>query len=156
MEIFEIPPEGRRDFMELLLLADESEAMISRYIGRGRMYVLTVWGEAAAECLVTDEGGGVLEIQSIAVAPEHRRHGYGRALIEFLAEEFAGEYAALTAGTGESPFTTPFYTACGFVYSHRVENFFIENYPRPIVEGGVTLRDKVYYRRELCCAERIK
>ena len=71
MEIFEIPPEDRRDFMELLLLADESEAMISRYIGRGRMFVLTVWGEAAAECLVTDEGGGVLEIQSIAVAPEH-------------------------------------------------------------------------------------
>ena len=54
----------------------------------------------------------------------------------------ASSAAALTAGTGESPFTTPFYTACGFVYSHRVENFFTENYPRPITEGGVTLRVK--------------
>ena len=36
-----------------------------------------------------------------------------------------------------------------FAYSHRLKDFFTENYPEPIVEGGVTLRDMLYFRREL-------
>ena len=61
----------------------------------------------------------------------------------------AGEFEALAAGTGESPLTVPFYEKCGFAYSHRLKDFFTENYPEPIVEGGVTLRDMLYFRREL-------
>ena len=37
-----------------------------------------------AECVVTDEDNGILEIKNIAVFPEYQRAGYGRALIDFL------------------------------------------------------------------------
>ena len=147
MEIIEIYGEEKRRYMPLLLLADESEEMLGRYLGRGRMFVLLSGGGAAAECVVTDEGGGVLEIKNLAVAPEAQGRGYGRAMLEFVSRRFAGRFHTLLAGTGESPLTVPFYEKCGFGYSHRVRDFFTENYHEPIVEAGVTLRDMVYFKR---------
>lgn len=52
-------------------------------------------------------------------------------------------------GTGESPLTLPFYRKCGFIFSHRIADFFTEHYPRPIVEAGVTLKDMIYLKRKL-------
>ena len=134
-------------YAELLLLADESMEMIGRYLDRGEMYVLRDGGQTCTVAVVTDEGGGVLEIKNLAVAPEAQGRGYGRAMLEFVSRRFAGRFHTLLAGTGESPLTVPFYEKCGFVYSHRVRDFFTENYHEPIVEAGVTLRDMVYFKR---------
>ena len=85
----------------------------------------------------------------LAVDPAYQRRGLGRSLIEFVADRARGRYDALQVGTGDSPLTVPFYEACGFVWHHRVENFFPDNYDHPIVEAGVLLKDMVYLRREL-------
>ena len=61
MEIIEIK-ENKKQFLPLLLLADEQESMIDRYIDRGTMYVLVDNG-VKCECVVTDEGKGILEIK---------------------------------------------------------------------------------------------
>ena len=45
----------------------------------------------------------------------------------------------MLVGTGDSPLTIPFYESCGFAYSHRVPDFFIDNYDHPIFEGGKQL-----------------
>ena len=83
MEIIEIK-ENKKQFLPLLLLADEQESMIDRYIDRGMMYVLVDNG-VKCECVVTDEGKGILEIKNIATAPEYQGKGYGkRAVREFL------------------------------------------------------------------------
>ena len=42
-----------------------------------------------------------------------------------------------------------FYRACGFVPFDRIPDFFTRNYPQPIVEEGILLRDMVYLRRRL-------
>lgn len=147
MKIFEVKGE-RRQYMDLLLEADEQESMIERYINKGRMFVIDDGG-VKAECIVTDEGNGVLEIKNIAVAPQFRGRGLGRRMIEYLIETFRGKYSAVQAGTGDSPLTVPFYEKCGFVRSHTVRDFFTDNYDRPIYEGGVLLRDMVYFRREI-------
>lgn len=57
MEIIEITQKKKR-YLPLLLLADEQESMIDRYLARGTMYVLEDGG-VRAECVVTDEGGSV-------------------------------------------------------------------------------------------------
>ena len=59
MKIKEIK-ENKKQFLPLLLLADEQEDMIDRYLNRGTMYVLDDDG-VKCECVVTDEGNGVLE-----------------------------------------------------------------------------------------------
>ena len=139
---------GKRDFLPLLLLGDEQEDMIDRYLERGAMYVLEDGG-VKAECVITDEGGGILELKNLAVEPEAQRKGYGKALIDFLVRKYAGHYALLQVGTGDSPLTVPFYQRCGFTEHHRVKNFFLDNYDHPIVECGVTLCDMVYLSRPL-------
>lgn len=147
MNIIELA-EGKKQYLSLLLLADEQESMIDRYLERGTMFVLDDGG-VKGECVVTDEGQGVLEIKNLAVEPACHRMGYGRALIDFVSARYRGQYAVLQVGTGDSPLTIPFYEACGFVRSHRVENFFVNHYDHPIFEGGVQLIDMVYLRREL-------
>lgn len=54
MEIQEIKT-NKKDFLPLLLLADEQEDMIDRYLERGTMFVLNDGG-VVCECVVTDEG----------------------------------------------------------------------------------------------------
>ena len=138
--------KNKKRFLPLLLLADEQENMIDRYLERGTMYVLDDYG-VKAECVVTDEGNGILEIKNIAVDPKYHGMGYGKALIDFLASKYADEYSILQVGTGDSPLTVPFYEKCGFVRSHNIPNFFTDNYDHPIYESGVQLIDMVYLQR---------
>ena len=140
--------KNKKQFLALLLLADEQEDMVDRYLEKGTMYVLYDCG-VKAECVVTDEGDGILEIKNIAVVPEHQRAGYGRSLIDFLARKYKGRYSVLQVGTGDSPLTIPFYEKCGFIHSHRIANFFTDNYGHPIYERGVQLIDMVYLQRHL-------
>lgn len=140
--------ENKKQYLSLLLLADEQEDMIDRYIENGTMYVLDDNG-IKGECVVTDEGEGILEIKNIATAPEHQGKGYGKALIDFVAAKYAGKYSVLQVGTGDSPLTIPFYEKCGFIRSHCIPNFFTENYDHPIFECGVQLVDMIYLRKSL-------
>lgn len=147
MQIKEVT-SNKKDFLDLLLLADEQEDMVDRYLERGRMFVLDDGG-IKAECVVTDEGSGLLEIKNIATDPKSQGKGYGKKLIEFLEETFHNDYDALQVGTGDSPLTIPFYEKCGFKRHHVVKNFFTQNYDHPIFEAGVQLVDMIYLQKEL-------
>lgn len=147
MNIIEIT-ENKKEYLTLLLLADEQEDMIDRYLDNGRMYVLDDNG-IKCECVVTDEGSGVLEIKNIATVPEYQGKGYAKALIDFIVKKYGKQYTILQVGTGDSPLSIPFYEKCGFVRSHIIPNFFTENYDHPIYEGGVQLVDMVYLQRRI-------
>ena len=147
MVIIEVT-ENKKQYLDLLLLADEQEDMIDRYLDKGRMYVLDDKG-IKCECVITDEGNGVLEIKNIATVSEYQGKGYAKALIDFVAKKYKGQYTVLQVGTGDSPLTIPFYEKCGFVRSHSIPNFFTDNYDHPIFECGVQLVDMVYLQRAL-------
>lgn len=147
MEIRELK-EDKKQFLSLLLLADEQEDMIDRYIEKGTVYVLDDDG-VKCQCVVTDEGNGILEIKNIATKPEHQGKGYGKKLIDFLIMNYRETYSILQVGTGDSPLTVPFYEKCGFIRSHSIKNFFTDYYDHPIYEGGVQLVDMVYLRRNI-------
>lgn len=147
MKITEIN-KNKKQYLPLLLLADEQEDMIDRYIDKGTMYILDDNG-VKSECVVTNEGNGILEIKNIASVPEHQGKGYAKALIDFLVREYAGKYSVLQVGTGDSPLTVPFYEKCGFVRSHSIPHFFTDHYDHPIYECGVQLVDMIYLQRPL-------
>ena len=146
MEILPVR-ENKKEFLSLLLLADESEDMIDRYLSRGDMYVLYD-PDPVGECVVTDEGDGVYEIKSIAVSPTAQKKGYGRILMDFVMDTYRDRASLFTVGTGDSPLTVPFYERCGFREHHRIPNFFTDNYPEPIIEAGVLLTDMVVLARK--------
>lgn len=147
MEIREVT-ENKRQYLPLLLLADEQESMIDRYLDRGRMFVLfDDANRAAAECVITDEGGGVCEIKNLAVLPEYQRRGLGKMLVQLLLTRYAGICAVMQVGT--SPGNIPFYEACGFTRHRVVPGFFTAHYDHPIVENGEMLTDMIYLQRSV-------
>lgn len=147
MRIYQVL-EDKKQYLDLLLLADEQEDMIDRYLEKGTMYVLDD-NCIKAECVVTNENDGILEIKNIAVLPKYQGMGYGKALIEWIKQEYKESHSILQVGTGDSPTTIPFYEKCGFKKSHTIKNFFIDNYDHPIIEGGIQLTDMVYLQQKL-------
>ncbi len=141
--------ENKKQFIGLLLLADEQEDMIDNYLERGNMYALYHQNTVISVCVVTDEGNGILEIKNLATDPNFWRMGFATKLVKFIICKYKDIYDILIVGTGDSPLTLPFYEKCGFVQSHRIKNFFIDNYDHPIFEGGKQLIDMIYLKMSL-------
>lgn len=147
MKITEVKP-NKSLYLPLLLLADEQEDMIDKYLGKGTMYILENNG-VKSECVVLDVGDGILEIKNIATIPDYQGKGYGKALINFVAETYKTQYSILQVGTGGSPLSIPFYEKCGFIRTHMIPNFFTDYYDHPIYECGVQLIDMIYLQKKL-------
>lgn len=144
MEIREIT-SGKERFLDLLLIGDEQEDMVRRYLDSCRLFAGFADGKAVACCAAVRIDAGVVEIKNLAVLPEYRRMGIGRAML--LHAEHAHPRDTFVLGTGETPSTLRFYESCGYRYSHRIPRFFADNYDHPIVEEGVTLCDMLYLRK---------
>ena len=104
----EISEEDKAKFLPLLLLGDESEAMIERYIHRGRLFALYTHDNAVSDlcavCVLTHEGDGVFEIKNLAVVPKQQRRGFGRQMVLFVSELCRQSGAqTLFVGTGRDP-----------------------------------------------------
>lgn len=146
MEI-RIIKENKKDFLDLLLLADEQESMIDRYLEMGELFALYE-EDLKSICVVTREEEGIYEIKNVATYEKYQGQGYGKKLLEYLFEYYHDSCKTMYVGTGDSPLTLPFYKHCGFRESHRVKNFFTDNYDHPMFEGGKQLIDMVYLRKD--------
>jgi|GEM_PF-477846 len=140
--------EHKKDFLPLLLLGDEREDMIDKYLGRGTLFALYD-GDLKSICVVTDEGKGTLEIQNIATDERYRKLGYASYLVNHIAERYKTQYDKITLGTGDVPSILAFYNRLGFITTHRIPDYFTEHYDQPIIEDGILLKDKVYLERKL-------
>lgn len=138
--------ENKKEYVDLLLLADEQEDMVDKYLYRGEMFVLDDNG-VKAECVVTKESDGIYELKNIAVNPDYQQKGYGKTLIEFLFSYYPN-CVTMLVGTGDIPSILSFYKKCGFVESHRIENFFTDNYDHPMYENGKQLVDMIYLKKD--------
>ena len=89
--------ENKKRFLPLLLMADEQENMIDRYLERGTLYAILDDAYKSSDtnqpnqtnlpkitqssfkgvCVLTNEGNGILEIKNLAIVPTARRQGYG-------------------------------------------------------------------------------
>lgn len=144
---FKIISENKKQFIDLLLLADEQENMIDTYLERGTLFALYEKNVAQCVCVVTQEQDTIYEIKNIAV--RNKRQGYGKKMLEYIFYYYHKVCHTLFVGTGDSPLTVPFYQHCGFTYSHTVKNFFVEHYEKPIFECGVQLVDMIYFKKQL-------
>lgn len=149
MEIRKIS-HNKKEFLPLLLLADEQENMIDRYLEIGDMFVLFDSKKAKTVCVVTPTADSrTIEIKNLATCKTCQNKGYAGKMLRFIFDHYKASYDFVIVGTGDSPLTLPFYQHMGFEPSHRVQNFFTDNYDHPIVEDGVLLVDMVYLKRSL-------
>jgi GNAT superfamily N-acetyltransferase len=140
--------ENKKDFLPLLLLGDEQEDQIDKYLECGELFALYD-GDLKCICVVTDEGNGTLEIQNLATDERYQRQGYASRLIEYIAEYYAERHEKIILGTGDVPNILAFYNHRGFAETHRIANYFTTHYDHPIIDNGVLLKDKVYLERKL-------
>ena len=82
---------NKKEFLPLLLLGDELESDIEKYLERGDLFALYD-GDLKSVCVVTDEGGGVLEIQNLATDTRYQHQGYAAKLVDHVANHYAGRY----------------------------------------------------------------
>ena len=148
MNIVKINDNDKTKYMELLLIADEQISMIEKYLYRGDMFALHD-DDVRAICVITQEQAGKFEIKNIVTVPKYQQKGYGQKLIASIVDYYNKSGSELYVGTGDSPAILRFYEKCGFVKSHVVKNFFVDNYDHPMYEDGQQLIDMIYLKRNL-------
>ena len=140
--------ENKKQFLELLLLADEQENMVDKYLTSGDLFALYD-DDLKSVCVVIPVNSKTCELKNIATYEKYQGQGYGRALINFISEFYKNDYKKMLVGTGEVPTILAFYESCGFENSHRVKNFFTDNYDHPMYEGDIQLVDMIYLKKDL-------
>lgn len=138
---------NKEAFRDLLLLGDEQAELIAGYLPQSELFALYEDGLKTVAAVVVI--GNTCELKNLATIPAAQRQGYGSYMLSYLFSHYQGRCHTMLVGTGESPFTLPFYHHCGFRYSHRIKNFFLQHYDHPIWEGGCQLVDMIYLKREL-------
>ena len=140
--------ENKKQFLDLLLLADEQESMIEKYLERGELFALYD-SDLKSVCVVTRESDDVCELKNIATYEKWHGKGYGTKLLTHIFSHYKDKYTTMLVGTGDSPSILQFYQKNGFRVSHRIKNFFTDNYDHPMFEDGVQLIDMVYLSKAL-------
>lgn len=140
---------------DLLLLADETVEAIDRYIHRCEIYVLEREKRPVALYALQFLNRNEAEIKNIAVAEDCRGKGIGMLLLKD-AEARARErgHTVLLICTGDAGTRQiALYRKAGFEIFTVKKNFFIDNYPSPIFENGVRLKDMIMLRKAITPTE---
>lgn len=132
---------------DLLLLADESVEVIEKYIYESEVYVATENedSEAVAVFALLKINNSDIEIKNIAVIGELQNRGIGSLLIsEIKRIAKVAKFENVIVGTPDQAVRQiNFYEKNGFIKYELKKDFFIKNYPAPIIDNGVMLRDMV-------------
>ncbi|MDP3445716.1 MAG: GNAT family N-acetyltransferase [Ignavibacteria bacterium] len=144
----ELIQDNKKQYLDLLLLADESEEMIDKYLPHGDLFALYD-DDLKSVCVVAHIDSETCELKNIATYPKYQGKGYGTDLINYIFDFYKNQYKYMLVGTGEVPSILAFYESFGFKESHRIKNFFTDNYPHPMYEGDIQLVDMIYLKAEI-------
>jgi len=139
--------------VELLLLADETWEVIEKYIYDSEVYILKQ-GDSLQPIAVTvlyKISDAQVEIKNIAVSESLQGKGIGSHLVnEIKRIAINNRYKSIIVGTPDTSSTlVRFYEKNGFIKYAVRKDFFIKNYPNPMEENGVILRDMVMLKLDI-------
>lgn len=137
--------DNKDQYMDLLLLGDEQESMVKKYLHRGELFALFD-NDLKTVSVVTQENEEIYEIKNIATYEKYQGKGYGSIMIKYIIENIKNKGKRLLVGTGESDEIIAFYKNFGFEYSHTIEDFFVDNYDHKMYENGKQLKDMIYLK----------
>jgi GNAT superfamily N-acetyltransferase len=144
----------RASLRPMFELAEDSQSQLDQYLELGRVLVArrgdTLLGHLQ---LVPGPQPGDIELKSLAVVPEERGTGLGRALVSSAVERTASEgwlrmvVSTAAADTGN----LRFYQRVGFRLLAVDRDAFTPatGYPDPIVIDGIPLLDRVWLSRDI-------
>lgn len=137
---------------DLLLLADETIEAIEKYLYDSDVYIAEdSTGMAIAVFCLYPVDVETIELKNIAVRANIQNQGIGSYLLRQMNEiAQKGGYRTVIVGTGDCGVgQIRFYERNGFIKYGVRENFFIENFPEPIYENGIMMKDMVMLKKEI-------
>ncbi len=138
--------KNKMDFDLLLTESDPNINLVRDYLEHGTLYGYYINNEPVSFIaieIINDE----VEIKNILTLVEYRGQGYAKALIKFIESTY-NTYDTFLIGTANSSFENiTFYTRLGYIYSHRIEIFFLDYYPKEIIENGMQATDLMYFKK---------
>lgn len=138
----------RQDYVPLLLLADEDEAVVHSYLHEGDLFELIEAGEriGVALCIEVD---GAIELKNIAIDEMHQGRGYGKWLVTQLCRHYS-EYERAIVGTANSSISNiAFYQKLGFTLYDVKWHYFTKRYAQPIIEDRIQAQHMLMFERTL-------
>lgn len=137
---------NKMDYDELLTISDPNIDLVQDYLNNGKLFGYFINDEPVS-FIAVEVIDGEVEIKNLLTLPEHRGYGFAKALIKFIEETY-NNYDTFVVGTANSSMENiTFYTRLGYVYSHRIENFFVDYYPEEIIENGMQATDLMYFKK---------
>jgi GNAT superfamily N-acetyltransferase len=136
--------------VSLLLMADETAEAIERYIHQCEVYVAVQGKSEVGVCALYRNSAEAVEIKNMAVIESLRGKGLGSWMLEEIRRIADRDgYTRIIVGTATVGRQLDFYLRNGFSLLDIRKNFFLENYPEPIVEDGQVLCDMVVLERSV-------
>lgn len=149
LRIGEVPPSDAP--MDLLLLADPSEEAIKEYLSQSRCLLAYTNDVVVGSCILKPIAEGMVELMNIAVSPSNQHRGIGTRLLRSAIDKVKESGAkGLEVGTGTFGYPLTFYQRQGFRVDRIDKDFFLKNYPEPIVEDGIQHKDMLRLTLEFC------
>lgn len=138
---------NKKIHLDLLLLADPEEKAIDKYINDSEIFSLIENEKVLGQCAVTKIDRYKCEIKNIAIYEDLHNKGYGKKFIKLICDYYKYKYTSILVGTADSGIE--FYKKCGFKISHKIKNFFINNYDEEIFDNGIQCIDMIYLEKKI-------
>lgn len=128
--------------VELLLEADPSLEKIRTYLPASRCFAARLDGKTVGAYVLLPLSPTSFELMNIVVTPALQGKGFGTQLLEHVIRTARNLGATrLEVGTGSFGYQLAFYQKAGFRVRTVAQDFFLNNYPAPIIENGIQLKD---------------
>ncbi len=136
---------------DLLLLADETIEAINKYVFDSNIYVVEIGHKLIAAYVMYPLNENEVEIKNIAVDKAYQGKGIGRFLLQDASVRAKEENRqSLLIGTAAVALKQlNLYQKAGFELFDVKYDFFITNYPEPIFQDGVMLKDMIMLRKAI-------
>lgn len=135
----------------LLLDADPDRTLVQDYWTRGRAYGARAGGRVVGEAVFVPTRPLTWELINVAVHPEWRRKGLGRALIQYGIQDARRlGVRVVEVGTADTSFgPLLLYLGLGFRIVGVDVDFFPRLYPEPVIDNGRACRDMIRLSMDL-------
>lgn len=149
-EFEEVTTPNRQAYKPLLLMADDSEAMVNTYISEGQLYEARIGDDIIGVLLCVEVAPNVVELKNIALRPTYRGKGIGKEMVATALEMYAQKgYKKMIIGTANCSIDNiALYQKMGFRL-YDVKKDFFASYPKPITEFGIRGVDMWMFERAL-------
>ncbi|GEL77823.1 GNAT family N-acetyltransferase [Tenuibacillus multivorans] len=139
---------NRKNYMNYLLMADESEEIINEYINKGDLYTVHYEENLAGVVLFIFHSSSTVELKNIALDSEFRGKGIGKNVIKQSFDLYKRmSYEKMIVGTANSSIDNiAFYQKVGFRLTSIKRDFF-KQYPEPIYENGIRAVDMIIFEK---------